>query len=724
MNLTVVIPLYNEAGVIETTLARLGVTVMPGFVEHTEVIIVDDCSTDDSARLADKSTPGAFATRLIRLPVNSGKGAAVAAGVRAAKGDTIIVQDADLELDPSDIPALLEKMHRENLDLVSGTRFRSGKRFSGHALPATSLNRLISSIASRLTGRKISDLTCGYKVFRKSFYESLSLMENRFGFETELMLKALRDSGTTYGETDVVYVPRKKSEGKKIKVSDGLGILAKILRYGLAGRNWLSALTIAFVVAFMTVNMLTEKHWKDEQRVIEWDAISYYAYLPAAFIHHDLTLSFADGYDGPHKLIVWPERGPEGTYVIKTTMGLSLLWMPFFLAGHVAALISGADAGGYSEPYKFFLLISALMFLCTGLIFLRKILLAHASDKITALVLASFAFGTNLYWYTLSQGTMAHVYNFALISAFVWYSMKWHDPDRGKSSSVRRSGRGGSKAYAEYIARKSGDAEEMTAGRWKTWPAIRLGFLLGLITLIRPTNIIIVLFFLFYGITSWETLRQRTREHVSGYGYLLLICLVIIVVWLPQMIYWKEMTGQWLYFSYGSDERFFFGDPAILKGLFSWRKGLFIYTPLLLFSFAGIFILWVRRSPHALAVTLFVPLNIYIIFSWWCWWYGGGFGQRAFIDSYALMAVAAAALLSALLTSGRRWLKSLILSLVLLLMSLGIFNNFQYYYGAIHWDSMTKAAYLDSFGRVRPSARFHELLVAPDYDKAKEGADR
>jgi hypothetical protein len=202
------------------------------------------------------------------------------------------------------------------------------------------------------------------------------------------------------------------------------------------------------------------------------------------------------------------------------------------------------------------------------------------------------------------------------------------------------------------------------------------------------------------------------------------MCLMIIVVWLPQMIYWREMTGQWLYFSYGSDERFFFGDPAVLKGLFSWRKGLFIYTPLLLFSFAGIFILWIRRSPHALAVTIFTALNIYIIFSWWCWWYGGGFGQRAFIDSYALMAVAAAALLSVPLTAGRIWLKSMILSLFLLLMSLGIFNNFQYYHGAIHWDSMTREAYLDSFGRVRPSPHFHELLDAPDYEQAKKGADR
>src|SRR5690606_36366779 len=209
-------------------------------------------------------------------------------------------------------------------------------------------------------------------------------------------------------------------------------------------------------------------------RIIEHDAISYYAWLPATFIYHDLSLSFADNYQGPHKFIVWPEKGPRGKYVIKTSMGLSLLWTPFFLAGHVAALISGADAGGYSPPYKFFLLVSALFFLAAGLVYLRRILLQDASDTITAIVLAAFVIGTNLYWYTLYQGTMSHVYSFALINAFIWYSIKWH-----------------------------------SEGDRKAWSALRLGLLIGLITLIRPTNIFIVLFFLLYGMTRAGSLRQR-----------------------------------------------------------------------------------------------------------------------------------------------------------------------------------------------------------------------
>jgi glycosyltransferase involved in cell wall biosynthesis len=709
LQLSIIIPLYNEAAVIEETLGRLLATTLPGFVSLTEIIVVDDCSTDNSALLAERLIAGQENMKLLRLPVNGGKGVAVAAGVREAKGDTILIQDADMELDPADIPGMLEKYREEELDLLSGSRFISGKCYYGHAAPAVIVNRLFSSVVSKLTLTPVTDMTCGYKIFKRSLFRKLSLDESGFGFETELVIKALKVQGIKYGEKEVRYTPRRKSQGKKIGLCDGFNIAGKMFKYGLEGRRWLSALAIVLMLIFMTGNMLRVKHWRDEKRVIEWDAISYYAYLPAAFIYHDLTLSFADGYKGPHTFIVWPEKGPGGKYVIKTSMGLSILWTPFFLAGHAAALLSGADAGGYSSPYKFFLLVSSLFFLCAGLIYLRKILLAHATDRITALVLAGFVLGTNLYWYTLFQGTMSHVYSFALVSAFVWYSMRWHEAADNSSGQ-------------DQVNRQMRPGQNRNGMR--VWPAVRLGLLLGLISLIRPTNTIVLLFFLLYGVLSYESLKQRVRTLASGYPYLLLAGLVALIVWLPQMVYWKEMTGHWLYFSYGSDERFFFGNPAVIKGLFSWRKGLFIYTPVMIFAVAGITTLWIRRSPHALPVTLFVPLNIYIIFSWWCWWYGGGFGQRAFIDSYSLMAVSSASLLTAAAAVPGKSVKTIIPVCFLLLMSLGIFNNIQYYHGAIHWDSMTRKAYFDSFGRVRPSAQFDKLLEAPDYDKAREGSDR
>ncbi|HSO78155.1 MAG TPA: glycosyltransferase family 2 protein, partial [Bacteroidales bacterium] len=611
MNLTIVIPLFNEAGNITLTLRRLNKTVMPAFVEHMEVIVVDDCSTDDSAILAEGFEAENLNLKVLRLHVNSGKGEAVGAGIRASSGDTLAIQDADLELDPADLSALVEKIHSEGLDLVSGTRFRTGMKYPVHAMLAAGANRFFSLAASLITCRKVTDITCGHKVFRRNLYDRLNLTEKRFGFETELILKALRDKNVRYGECDVAYNPRRKTEGKKIRIKDGLGIMVKTVRYGLEGRRWLSSVMIAIILAFMTVNMLNVRHWKQEQRVIEWDAISYYAYLPAAFIYNDLSLGFTEGYTGTHRFVFWPEKSPTGKNVIKTTMGLSVLWLPFFGAAHLAAHLTGADTGGYSEPYKLFLLVSALFYLLIGLLYLRKILLAGVSDKVAAIVLTGFAFATNLYWYSLFQSTMSHVYSFALITAFIWYSMKWH-----------------------------------TAGSMEhgAWSAVRLGLLIGLISLIRPTNVIIILFFILYGISSIRDIQNRITGLTRDYRYLIIITLIAVLVWVPQMIYWREMTGQWVYFSYGGDERFFFNHPAIIQGLFSFRKGLLIYTPLVIFAFAGLIILWKKKSLHTLAIAAFLPLNIYIIFSWWCWWYGGGFGQRAFIDSYALMAIPAAAL--------------------------------------------------------------------------------
>ncbi|MCJ7819593.1 MAG: hypothetical protein MUP53_00195, partial [Bacteroidales bacterium] len=369
--------------------------------------------------------------------------------------------------------------------------------------------------------------------------------------------------------------------------------------------------------------------------------------------------------------------------------------------------------------YKLFLLLSALTFLVTGMVYLRKILLAHFSDMSVALTLAGFAFATNIYWYTLFQGTMPHVYSFALITAFIWYSMKWHLQPKAESPELIEEDREQSRAEQKGEKGRGRNIEKQ-----RVWYAVRLGLLLGIISLIRPTNIIILIFFLLYGVTSGRELVKRAGGVVADYRYVLLMLLAVAVVWVPQMIYWKEMTGQWLYFSYGSDERFFFGHPAIIKGLFGFRKGLFIYTPLLIFAFAGLAVLWKQRSSYSLAITVFLPLNIYIIFSWWCWWYGGGFGQRAFIDSYALMAVSTAALLHYALTAAHPVIRKVIATTFILLMLLGIFNNIQYYYGSIHWDSMTRGAYFDSFGCVRPSARFYDLLKAPDYENARKGADR
>jgi hypothetical protein len=185
------------------------------------------------------------------------------------------------------------------------------------------------------------------------------------------------------------------------------------------------------------------------------------------------------------------------------------------------------------------------------------------------------------------------------------------------------------------------------------------------------------------------------------------------------MIYWKMQTGQLFYYSY-SDQGFFFLSSHITDGLFSFRKGWFIYTPIMTLAIAGMFFLPKYLKKATLAIPIFTALNIYIIFSWWSWWYGGSYGARPLIDSYALLAIPFAAFIEQSL----KWPKAIkifMLSVLAVLLAHGVFQTFQYYYGAIHWDSMTKEAYIDSFGRLKPSASFQHLISEPDYESALKG---
>lgn len=199
----------------------------------------------------------------------------------------------------------------------------------------------------------------------------------------------------------------------------------------------------------------------------------------------------------------------------------------------------------------------------------------------------------------------------------------------------------------------------------------------------------------------------------------MLMGVCILLVWLPQMVFWKINAGHWLFYTYG-DEGFFFTRPALLKGLFSWRKGWLLYTPMMALSLTG-FVFLKKRIPQAFwPLLVFSLLNIWIITSWWSWWYGGSLGMRPMIDSYSLLALPLAAFVAWLLEKKRN-VKISGLTLILLLNYHSVFQTFQYYYGAIHWDSMSRKAYFSSFGHLRPQPDFKDKLDPPDYKAAKKG---
>jgi len=225
--LSVIIPVFNEAATISEIVAR----VFRAPIDlRREIIVVDDCSTDRTAGEIQKlvaAHPGEL--EAVRHSENRGKGAAIRTGLSRARGDIVLIQDADLEYDPRDYPFLLEPILGGHADVVFGTRFHGGPHrvlYFWHYV----FNRALTLLADLVTGLNLSDMETGYKVFRAPVLRRLTLRSNRFGFEPEVTVKVAKLGCRVY-EVPIRYYGRTYSEGKKITWRDGVAALLQILRY-------------------------------------------------------------------------------------------------------------------------------------------------------------------------------------------------------------------------------------------------------------------------------------------------------------------------------------------------------------------------------------------------------------------------------------------------------------------------------------------------------------
>ncbi len=438
------------------------------------------------------------------------------------------------------------------------------------------------------------------------------------------------------------------------------------------------------IALLITVTNIEHRAW-NKNKVIEWDIKSYYAYLPAVFIYNDIDLDFRKENIEKFGDLVWPINTPTGKQAIITTMGMSVLYSPFFFMAHAYSLVSHYEADGYTAPYRFALVFSALFYILLGLIALKKILLRYFDKWVTAFTILMVVVGTNLFYYSSYEAAMSHSYNFALISWFLLLTIKWYE----NPGSIKK--------------------------------IMLLGFLAGFITLVRPTNIIILVVFFLWGVDSINAFKERFLYFLKKFHFVAIMALLFIVAWLPQFIYWKYISGMFFFFSYGELEgSFFWHNPQIFNILLSYKKGWFVYTPLMLVAFLGIFALPWRFKGAFLPILVFKVLNIYILSCWWSWWFGGGFRLRAFIDSYALMAIPFAAVMS-IVFEQRKLIKLPALLLLSVLIWFSYFQTKQYIMGAIHYWWMNKEAYWETFLKKRPTERYWQLIKIPDYDLARKG---
>lgn len=455
--------------------------------------------------------------------------------------------------------------------------------------------------------------------------------------------------------------------------------------YVFAGNIWRSLrmnskFVLAAVAVFFVIQFFSIKRWNIS---VLWDheMKSYYAYLPATFILGDPALEKTPLTDEYFDMFYAPQAGEKRGHIQKTTMGLALLQAPFFLLAHAVAKVGGYVADGYSMPYKMASVFGAIFYAFLGLVFIRKSLRFFFSEKVVVWSILSVFFATNLYYYTFYEGQMSHVYSFFLISVWVYLTISWH---RNPS----------------------------------TWKMVFIGLVLGLITLIRPVNSCVSVFFLLCTAPSQTSYLTKLKFLFVHWKSLAIAAVFFLLALAPQLAYWKYTSGDWLFYSYG-DQRLFWLKPKILLGLFSYQKGWLVWTPLGWFALVGIIFLRQANKALFLPVLLSISLYIYIVFCWWCWWYGGSFGMRAMIDILPILALPMGAFFQ---WASHRFLLAIpVLVICAFLVRLNLFQTNQYVAGSIHWAGTTKKAYWLLFLTNTPIEDPGPYYKIPDTEKAMRG---
>ncbi len=221
---SIIVPAYNEAATISQALLRVADVPF-----RREIILVDDGSRDATSDIAEGL--GIEGLRVMRQPVNKGKGAAVREGIAASRGEFVLIQDADLEYDPADLPRLLKPLFDGHADAVYGTRLRGGEPQRAHLFWHYAGNRFLSLLTDVLFNTTISDMEVGYKAFRGDLIRGLRLVSNDFRFEPEVTAKVLRTPGVRLYEVPISYYGRTAEEGKKISWRDGFKAVGALIRF-------------------------------------------------------------------------------------------------------------------------------------------------------------------------------------------------------------------------------------------------------------------------------------------------------------------------------------------------------------------------------------------------------------------------------------------------------------------------------------------------------------
>jgi hypothetical protein len=410
--------------------------------------------------------------------------------------------------------------------------------------------------------------------------------------------------------------------------------------------------------------------WKD---VIASDGRGYYAYLPSIILHGELDFDQVlqrEKHIYPAMMAGTFITEIDGKPVNKYFAGVALLIFPFFLSAWFLSWVVGFPPDGYNAIFQLMVSIAGIFYLILGLHFTRRLLEKYKiPGRNIVLSLWVIVFGTNLLIYTMDAPAMSHVFSFAAVAGFLFYSKAFFD---------------------------SGKARDL----------LFASFLLGIIVLIRPVNGIVV-FLLPFLAGSYKNFVSGFQVFVKSKNQWLPGILILLVFMVIQPLLWFYQTGHWLVWSY-QGEGFNFLHPEIINVLFSYRKGFFLYTPVALVALTGITGIFGKSKWKFSWLTGFLVVLTWLVASWLNWYYGDSFGQRVFIDFYALLAL----LLTFSITGfGKSYLRLSIVTLIVLLTFLNLHQSWQYSQGIIHAYAMNKAKYWHIF--LKTGDEYRNLFSGP-----------
>lgn len=396
--------------------------------------------------------------------------------------------------------------------------------------------------------------------------------------------------------------------------------------------SWLFCSLFVLLVGLSGHHVIGRNDSRPTTSVLTWDVSGYYFYLPAIFLHHDLKeLRFHEQVlreyaPTPEFLQAFRHRG-SGNYVMKYPAGMALQYLPFFLVAHALAGPLGFPADGFSPPYQIAILLASLLVAVLGLWLVRRALLPRFGEWPTALTLAAIVLGTNYLNYATLGGAMTHNW------LFTWYAVLL--------------------VLTPAFYRQP-----------RLWRALAIGGVLGLMVLTRPTEVLAALIPLLWGVRpAVAAIRARLAFWGQHWRSLAGAAVAAALVLSIQPLYWHYVSGDWLVYSY-QEQGFSWLHPHLLDGIFSFKGGWLLYSPLLVGALAGLVALR-RQQPEAFwPMLLFVVVFTYVTFAWDEWLYGGSLGQRAMVQSYAVLAWPWAAAHQWLLARRSRLLPYIVLALL------------------------------------------------------------